>query len=364
MTVGGLPGAALPAGGGLVVVPVTGLPEVVEGDDVAGLVHAALTSREGTLQEGDIVVVSSKVVSKSLGLWADGTDHQAVVASQTEQVVAERTSGARVTRIVRSAAGPVMAAAGVDAANTGGRDGLLLLPHDPDAEAAALRGRLQSLTGLRRVGVVLSDTAGRPWRVGQTDFALGAAGLVVVDDLRGGVDADGQPLAVTSRAVADELAAAADLVKGKADAVPAAVVRGTPWATDEDGAGAATLVRTGPEDWFGHGRAEAVRASLGVEPGSSTAERIGIASVAPEPVEVRVRRAIGVACEALAFPTQTHAVTDGTIEVTAATAYRVGIVAARLQVALWGEGLLAHLDGETVAGPGGDPSALLTITEP
>ena len=293
MTVGGLPGGragGLPPGG-LVVAPVTGLPEVVAGDDVAALVHAALSTRGDALQEGDIVVISSKVVSKSLGLWAGSADHQAVVASQTERVVAERTSGERVTRIVRSSAGPVMAAAGVDASNTGVRDGLLLLPHDPDAEAVTLRARLQSLTGLRRVGVVLSDTAGRPWRVGQTDFALGAAGLAVVDDLRGGVDADGRPLAVTTRAVADELAAAADLVKGKAEAVPAAVVRGTPWATDEDGAGAATLVRTGPEDWFGYGSAEAVRASLGVEPGSSSAERVGIRSVAPELLATRVRRA-------------------------------------------------------------------------
>jgi coenzyme F420-0:L-glutamate ligase/coenzyme F420-1:gamma-L-glutamate ligase len=363
---------------GLVVVPVTGVPEVHEGDDVALLVHLALTARGDALQEGDVVVVSSKVVSKALGLWADATDPEAVVATQSERVVAERvvpervvpertatgrTGGRRVTRIVKAAAGPVMAAAGVDGSNTGGRDGLLLLPRDPDGQAAALRARLQSLTGLQRVGVVVSDTAGRPWRVGQTDFALGAAGLVVVDDLRGGVDADGRPLAVTVRAVADELAAAGDLVKGKVGVVPAAVVRGTPWATAGDGAGAAALVRAGREDWFDYGRAEAVRAALGVEPGSAAAERLGVASVAPEPVGVRVGRAVGVACHDLPFACGAHPTSDGTIEVTAVTAYGVGVVAARVQVALWGEGLLAQLAGEADVGPDGEARATLTVTE-
>ena len=143
---------------------------------------------------------------------------------------------------------------------------------------------------------MLSDTAGRPWRSGQTDFALGAAGVEVLDDLRGATDADGRALAVTSRAIADELAAAADLVKGKADAVPVALVRGAgAWVGSEDGAGAAALVRTGREDWFGYGHAEAVRASLGVEPGSPAADECGIAAVHPEPVGDRIGRAVRVA---------------------------------------------------------------------
>lgn len=352
-----------PIRGGLLVLPVAGVPEVAQGDDVAGLLQAALSARGAALQEGDVVVVASKIVSKALGLWADSTDKQGVVASQTERVLAERTTGERVTRIVQSVAGPVMAAAGVDASNTGGRDALLLLPRDPDAEASKLRARLLALTGLRRIAVVLSDTAGRPWRVGQTDFALGAAGLVVLDDLRGGVDADGQSLAVTARAVADELAAAADLVKGKADAVPAAIVRGTAWATAQDGAGASTLVRTGREDWFDYGRIEAVRAALGVEPGSTRAEQIGIPSVSPESVPVRLHRAIAVACGDLPWRGTAITSAEGVIEVAAQTAYRAGVVAARLQVALWGEGLDARLDGETFVGTKGDARARITLTQ-
>ena len=350
-------------GRGLLVLPVTGLPEFSDGDDVAALLQAALTAQGDELQEGDVVVVASKIVSKSLGLWADPADRQAVVASQTERVVAERIAGERVTRIVKAVAGPVMAAAGVDASNTGGRHALLLLPREPDAEAVRIRARLQELTGLSRVAVVLSDTAGRPWRVGQTDFALGAAGLVVVDDLRGGVDADGQHLAVTARAVADELAAAADLVKGKADAVPAAVVRGTAWAIVPDGVGASALVRGAREDWFDYGRVEAIRAALGVEPGSTGAEEIGIASVELEQVHLRIHRALAVACRDLPFGSGADTSTEGIIEIAADTAYRVGLLAARLQVALWGEGLDSRLDAEAFVGPHGDTRARITVTE-
>src|SRR5687767_5510798 len=195
------------------------MPEVREGDDLAGLIVSGAEGCGISLEDGDVVVVSSKVVSKALGLWAAG-DRGEVVAGETRRVVAERLSGGRVTQIIEGAAGPVMAAAGVDASNIGGREGVLLLPRDPDAEAQRLHVALLAATGLARLGVIVSDTAGRPWRAGQTDFALGAAGVSVVDDLRGGVDADGQHLAVTTRALADELAAAADLVKGKAHAVP------------------------------------------------------------------------------------------------------------------------------------------------
>ncbi len=263
---------------GLVVLPVTGLPEVGDDVDLAALLLAAIRADETDLLDlvdGDVLVVSSKIVSKSLGLWADGQDRTAVIAAQTVRTVAERRSGDRLTSVVEAVAGPVMAAAGVDGSNTGDRDGLLLLPADPDAEAFRLRKALLAATRLRRLGVVLSDTAGRPWRSGQTDFALGASGVQVLDDLRGGFDADGRPLAVTARAVADELAAAADLVKGKADGIPAAVVRGTPYATRAPGPGARSLVRTGVGDWFGLGEAEAVRSALGVPPGSRAARTSG-----------------------------------------------------------------------------------------
>ena len=175
------------------------------------------------------------------------------------------------------------------------------------------------------------------------------------------VDADGRPLAVTARAVADELAAAADLVKGKADAIPAAVVRGTPWATAEPGAGARSLVRTGPGDWFGLGQAEAVRSALGVPPGTGAARDVGIASVAPEPVEDRVARAVAVAlreCETAGVDVGTSTAGDPELRVSAATPYELGVVVSRLQVALWGEGLDVEVPPEAT----GDGVALTAGT--
>ncbi len=252
--------------GTVTVVPLTGMPEVGAGADLAAMLLGAMVRARITLEAGDCVVVSSKVVSKALGLVSERPRAE-VVDSVTRRVVAERRGPAGVTRIVEAVAGPVMAAGGVDASNTGPSGAVLLLPEDPDVEAARLRSQLVAAAGLggaAALGVVLSDTAGRPWRAGQTDFALGAAGLAVLDDLRGAVDADGRPLAVTARALADEVAAAADLVKGKADGVPAAVVRGLPrrWFA-ADAAGAGDLVRTGAADWFSLGHVEAVRAATG-----------------------------------------------------------------------------------------------------
>lgn len=323
------------------LMPIVGLPQVREGDDLAALLVRGAEQSEAALEEGDVVVVSSKVVSKALGLWAAG-ERESVIGSQTVRVVAERRTDAdRTTRIVAGSAGPVMAAGGVDASNLGGHDGLLLLPSDPDAEAERLRAGLLVATGLRRLGVVLSDTAGRPWRAGQTDFALGAAGVVVLDDLRGAEDADGRPLAVTARALADELAAAADLVKGKRDGIPAAVVRGSGLATADRGPGAAALLRLGPEDWFDYGRAEAVRASLGVEPGSPEARDAGIPSALPEPVAARVSRALAVALRGVP-EVGAEAGTDA-VRLSAGSPFALGRAAARLQSALWGEGLHSAL---------------------
>ncbi|KRE43704.1 coenzyme F420-0:L-glutamate ligase [Knoellia sp. Soil729] len=319
----------------LAIIPVLGLPEVVAGDDLARLL---LTALDGPLQAGDVVVVSSKVVSKSLGLTAAGDDKTALVLDESVRVVAERSVGDRVTRVVEAAAGPVMAAAGIDASNTGPSGALLLLPRDPDACAVALRSALLAQSGMPSgtpFAVVLSDTAGRPWRAGLTDFALGSAGLRVLLDHRGEVDADGRLMSVTARAVADEVAAAADLVKGKSDGVAAAVVRGLPdaWfllpghepvasadvaagattSTDATGAapvasadaaaraaafadvvGARGLVRTGAGDWFALGHVEALRAALGVAPGSSDSESVGIRSVGPEPFADRVARVVAL----------------------------------------------------------------------
>ncbi|MGL5864958.1 MAG: coenzyme F420-0:L-glutamate ligase [Dermatophilaceae bacterium] len=282
----------------LTVIPVTGLPEVQAGADLGGLLAAALTDSGIALTPGDCLVVSSKVVSKALGRTWPGPRADAVDAASV-RVVAERRGRAGVTRVVESVAGPVMAAAGVDASNTGPGGEVLLLPEDPDREAHRLRAAVLEALGLGTdlaVAVLLSDTAGRPWRDGLTDLAIGAAGLHVLDDLRGAHDADGRPLAVTTRAVADEVAGAADLVKGKADGIPAALVRGLPvsWFSP-DGIGARAVVRTGAGDWFALGHVEAVRAALGAAPGSDAAAHVGVPATDPEPIAARVTRVVALA---------------------------------------------------------------------
>ena len=243
-----------------------GLPEVVPGDDLVDLLAPVLARLDfgagpTALADGDVVVVTSKVVSKAEGRVLPAADREQAIPDETVRVVATREHAGGVTRIVENRLGLVMAAAGVDASNT--PDGtVLLLPEDPDASARALRAGLARRLGAR-VGVVVSDTAGRPWRQGQTDIAIGAAGVVVLDDLRGQVDTHGRRLDVTAAAVADELAAAAELVKGKTSGRPVAVVRGLAHlVTAEDGPGARALVRTGPDDMFRLGTAEAYAEGL------------------------------------------------------------------------------------------------------
>lgn len=334
----------------LTITPLTGIPEVVAGDDLADLLDTGLRASGLRLEAGDIVVVSSKIASKALGLVTDDPDKTRVIAHESEYVLAERSVPApegdgpqRLTRVVRAKAGPIMAAAGVDGSNTGERGGWLLLPHDPDAVCEGLHAALTRRHGIP-LGVVLTDTAGRAWRAGQEDFALGAHGLVVLDDLRGGVDADGRELAVTTRAVADEIAAAADLAKGKVGAVPAAVVRGLaalvldePDRTHPRGR---DLVRTGPDDWFGYGRVEAVRAALGVEPGSDDALAVGVMPVGRDARQSAVARAVRLALHGSDSGTAdvgTRSVTLG-----ADTPYELGRLEARLHSALWCEWLQGH----------------------
>lgn len=241
----------------LTVLPVTGIGEVAEGDDLAGLLGT-----RADLRDGDVLLVTSKVVSKAEGRVAT-VDKAAAAAAETDRVVATRGA----TAIVRTRRGLVMANAGVDASNT--RAGtVVLLPEDPDASARRLRERLAAHTG-PNVAVVVTDTFGRAWRTGQTDVAVGAAGLEVLRDYAGRVDAHGNELAVTAPAVADELAAAADLVKGKLSGVPAAVVRGLPAVVlprGSHGPGAAALVRDEAEDLFGYGAREAVVRALVADP--------------------------------------------------------------------------------------------------
>ncbi len=263
------------AGHSLLVVGLSGMAEVVAGDDLALLVVAACRAADLILEPTDVVCVSSKIVSKALGLTA--TDRDLAVAADTVGVVAARRSPRGITRVVRAVSGPVMAGAGVDESNTGPSGVLLRLPADPDGEARRLRAALGALTAdpsgspvgsvAHPPAVVITDTSGRPWRDGQTDFALGVAGLQPVDDARGLPDADGRRMDVTVRALADEVAATADLVKGKVSGIPVAVVRGLGrFVGVEDGPGAARLVRDPAEDWFGLGDVEAVHRALGLDP--------------------------------------------------------------------------------------------------
>jgi coenzyme F420-0:L-glutamate ligase / coenzyme F420-1:gamma-L-glutamate ligase len=230
-----------------------GVPEIEAGDDLAAIVVAAA----GPLEAGDIVVVSSKVVSKAEGRQVEADDREQAITDETVRVVAVREQpGGGVTRIVENRLGIVGAAAGVDASNVAPGT-VLLLPLDPDASAARLRTALIAAAGAP-IGVVLSDTLGRPWRRGQTDVAIGAAGIQVVDDLRGLPDANGRTMGVTVVAVADEIAALADLVKGKAENRPLAIVRGLgDHVLDVDGPGARSIVRLGNEDMFQQGSSEA-----------------------------------------------------------------------------------------------------------
>jgi coenzyme F420-0:L-glutamate ligase/coenzyme F420-1:gamma-L-glutamate ligase len=232
----------------LEVHPVPGLPEIRPGDDLAALLAGAFS-----YQDGDVVVITSKVVSKAEGRLVPVEDDREAarlraVEQETVRVVARRGT----TTIAETRHGLVLAAAGVDASNVPG-DEIALLPADPDSSAISLRAELERLTGCR-LAVVISDTMGRAWRVGQTDQAIGVAGLAPIRDSRGTTDTFGQVLEVTEIAVADELASAAELVKGKALGIAAAVVRGLP--LEGDGA-AAELVRPAAQDWFRLGTAEA-----------------------------------------------------------------------------------------------------------
>jgi coenzyme F420-0:L-glutamate ligase/coenzyme F420-1:gamma-L-glutamate ligase len=234
---------------------IDGLPEIHPGDDLVGMLGDALA---GTLRDGDILVITSKVVSKAEGRIVEARDREDAITAETRRLVATRAHPGGVTRIVETHTGLVMAAAGVDASNV--PDGTVaLLPVDPDASALALATALRARLGIA-LGVILSDTFGRPWRDGQTDVAIGAAGLHVVDDLRGSTDSQGRVLEVTVPAIADELAGAADLVKGKATGRPVAVVRGLGrYVAGLDAPGAKRLIRSAELDMFRLGSDEADR---------------------------------------------------------------------------------------------------------
>lgn len=237
----------------LVVSAPDGVGEVAQGDDLTALVVAHCE-----LADGDVLTVTSKVVSKAEGRLLAG-DRETSLARETRHVVARRGA----TTIVRNRLGLTMAAAGIDASNVPAGHHLLL-PVDPDASARRLREEVAAATG-HNVAVVVTDTAGRAWRTGQTDIAVGAAGLLVLDDHAGRTDPHGNPLVVTAPAVADEIAAAAELATGKLGGRPFAVVRGRAdlvLPPGEHGSGAAALVRAEGEDLFGLGAREAVLRAL------------------------------------------------------------------------------------------------------
>ena len=239
----------------LTVFPVANLPEFVAGDDLVGIICDSIGP---ILEDGDVIAVTSKIVSKAEGRQRVADDREDAITEETVRIVATREHPGGITRIVENRLGLILAAAGVDASNT--PDGIiLLLPVDPDASALALCTALRSRYGVK-VGVVITDPLGRAWRQGQTDAAIGAAGLRVLDDLRGSTDSSGRRLDVTVAAVADEIAGAADLVKGKATGMPVAVVRGLGHLVGElSELGARALVRPTAEDMFRQGTDEAWR---------------------------------------------------------------------------------------------------------
>ncbi|MCP2272293.1 coenzyme F420-0:L-glutamate ligase / coenzyme F420-1:gamma-L-glutamate ligase [Actinokineospora diospyrosa] len=269
-----------------------GLPEFRPGDDLTG----ALVAAAPWLRSGDVVVVTSKVVSKVEGrlyrvpsdpLERDAARRRAVL-EEAERVIAAR---GQTLITVNKRIGVVQAASGVDASNVA-RDEIALLPADPDASALALRNGLRERLGVE-VAVVVTDTMGRAWRVGQTDAAIGVSGLRALHSYAGAVDSQGNELAVTLVAVADEVASAADLVKGKLGGVPVAVVRGL--EIGDDGSSARDLVRPVEEDLFRLGTAEAITRGRR----EAVLLRRSLRSFADEPVDVGgIRRAVAAALTA------------------------------------------------------------------
>lgn len=239
------------------VLALGGIGEVHPGDDLAALVlDAAAGDPAGPLRDGDVLVVTSKVVSKSEGRSVPAETRESAIREAAVHTLARRGP----TRIVRDRNGLVLAAAGVDNSNVDpGR--VLLLPVDPDASAARIRSALRERAGVD-VGVVVSDTLGRAWRLGQTDVAIGAAGVRVVEDYAGRTDTYGNDLHVTAVALADELASAADLVKTKLAGRPVALVRGLAHLVGDAAGTARDLARDPAQDMFGHGSQEAVLAAV------------------------------------------------------------------------------------------------------
>jgi coenzyme F420-0:L-glutamate ligase / coenzyme F420-1:gamma-L-glutamate ligase len=250
----------------ITLTPLPGLPEISAGDDLAALICDGVSaSGIEALRDGDVVAIAHKAVSKAEGRVRRLTDvtpspraralaqehgkdsrHVQVVLDEAQEVI--RAAHGVLICVTRH--GYVCANAGVDASNVPGEDAVLMLPLDPDGSARALRARLRELTGAA-LAVVISDSFGRAWRIGQCDIAIGCAGLAPVEDWRGRVDSQGRELHATVIATADELAAAADAARRKDGAQPVVLIRGAQGSvTAEDGPGAAALIRPPEQDLF------------------------------------------------------------------------------------------------------------------
>jgi coenzyme F420-0:L-glutamate ligase/coenzyme F420-1:gamma-L-glutamate ligase len=307
---------------------IEGMPEVQAGDDLATLIIAA----GAELLDGDVVVVTSKVVSKAQGRLVPGSraDH---LGAETARVVARRGELA----IVETHHGFVMAAAGIDASNV--PDGYVaLLPTDPDRVAEDLRNELADHAGVD-VAVIVSDTMGRPWRNGVTDVAIGATGLDVLWDLRGQRDAAGHLLEATVVAIADELAAAADLVKGKLAQSPVAVIRGFPLRRNDSGAGAKPLVRRAEDDLFRLGTDDAMRQVV--------IDSAPVAAASGEADREAVQRAVSLLGP---VDVELDVSANGRIVTATGDALAAGHALGRLAAALAAEGLRATAPDPTATG--------------
>jgi coenzyme F420-0:L-glutamate ligase / coenzyme F420-1:gamma-L-glutamate ligase len=253
-------GADLPASAhespAITIFAPAGIGEIRTGTDLAAVILAAIEAdRLGPLQNGDVVVITSKIISKAEGRLEPASRRTELIDSEARRTVARRGE----TRIVRTRGGLTIAAAGIDRSNIS-TESILLLPSDPDASAAEVHSRLVAATGLR-LGVIVSDTAGRPWGGGQTDHAIGLCGIRAIENYTGIQDAYGNELQITAMAVADELAAAADLVKGKLGGRPVAVVRGLDQLVTGTDSSARELLREEDKDMFSFGSQEAVLAA-------------------------------------------------------------------------------------------------------
>lgn len=248
---------------GLHILPVRGMGEIQPGDDLTALLLEALDQQELALQNNDILIITQKIVSKAEGRLVDPSSvepsHMAhMVAAQGakdaghyEVVLREARRIVRMDRgvlITETQHGLICANSGVDESNVGGGHLLSLLPIDPDASAAQLRSAIQERSGVD-VAVIISDTFGRPWREGQVNVAIGVAGIAPLNNYTGQLDTHGYEMRVSNIAIADELAAAAELVMGKIDAVPIAIIRGYAYAQRED-ASARELIRAPEKDLF------------------------------------------------------------------------------------------------------------------